>query len=376
MEKVSITISGKKFEHWTSIEIEQSIDTFDTVRFSAPFKPTSTAFRATFEPFTFKPVTVRIGDVLRFTGTMVGVHPRVDASGNFVDVTAYSRPGVLCDCTAHTGEGYVGRRPKGAIKTQFEKLSLLVIAQMLCDPFDITCGADDEDVGPVFDRVSIGFEEKIHDFLVKLAKQRGFVIRNTPGGQILFEGSLPDGVVGIPIVSFVEGVPPLTKVTASFSPQNYYSQITGYAPARRGKPGGVYTLRNPWLGKNLEIGAPINEMRPCSRKFDDTDRADLPAAAKAMMGRMFGEAVSYSIEDVPTWRDPKQELWEPNLPMSLTAPSVMVYNKTDLYIRTVTLKQTPESETASFDLVLPEAFKSGGIPKRLPWHDQSDGLGF
>jgi prophage tail gpP-like protein len=101
---------------------------------------------------------------------------------------------VLCDCTAPTNNGYKGRRPKGALKTEFKKgLSLQQIAQQLCDPFDLDCEFRG-DVGPVFDRFRSASKKKIHEFLVTLAKQRGFVITNTEAGKVLFWKTIKQGV--------------------------------------------------------------------------------------------------------------------------------------------------------------------------------------
>ncbi len=174
---------------------------------------------------------------------------------------------------------------------------------------------------------------------------------------------------GVPVVDFVAGTPPLGPVKANFSPQDFHSQITGYAPARRGKKGGVSTALNPFLGTGLEAGtAPINEYRPLSCKFNDTERADAPDSAKAMLGRMLGNMVSWDIDDLPTWRDPSGKLWDPNTALTLLAPGAMIYKQSELLIREVKLRQSAEKLSASLNVVLPGAF-SGDVPDTLPWLD-------
>jgi len=355
MEKVNLLIDGRTFANWMDIEIRLSLDRFDAVRFTASFEPARAEFRKIFEPFTFKPIKVLVGGSAIFNGTMVCVDPRVDASGSTVEIQAYSRPGVLCDCTP--GVGVV---PSETTPTEFTKLSLLQIAKQLCELFNIEVELQG-DQGPVFNRVAIKPDEDIHSFLVTLAKQRNLVMTNTPDGKLLFWSSNPGGGVSLPVVQFVEGVPPLTKVTPTFSPQSYYSQITAIAPTKVGKPGGRSTYLNPMLHRT-------HAFRPNSFRCDDTDRAGARQAAKARMGRMFANAVSYTIDDVPTWRDSDRKLWTPNTIMTLLAPSAMVYAESELLIREVALKQTAESETASFELVLPGAF-SGEAPVRLPWRE-------
>jgi prophage tail gpP-like protein len=82
---------------------------------------------------------------------------------------------------------------------------------------------------------------------------------------------------------------------------------------------------------------------------------------------MFANAAAYTV-DVATWRDPKGSLWKPNTTLTLFAPDAMVYSEYELLVRTVTLKQSKESTTATLGLVLPGVF-SGEIPTALPWND-------
>lgn len=270
-------------------------------------------------------------------------------------VAAYSKPGVLCDCTApgnfavQTATGVA----TGSFPHSFKKLSLDAITAQLCAPFGIAYKFVDSPGAP-FDKVEIKFDENIHSFLVELAKQRGLLIANERDGTMVFVKSRTGGV---PVVAFAEGKPPLTSIAASFSAQDYYSHITGFVPAKKRKHGSTYTVVNP-----LAIGA----FRPHACKFDDIEKADAPTATMAKLGRMFANSVAYTIDDLPTWRDPKGRLWEPNTLLTVRAPSAMIYAESTLLIRGVKLRQSHAKLSASLDLVLPEAF-SGEFPKKLPW---------
>jgi prophage tail gpP-like protein len=360
-------IDSKSFHGWTEIEIKLSLDSFSTVSFSAPFEPDRAEFRQIFEPFTFKPVQVLVNGDLIFTGTMIGVDPQFEPNSRTIGVSAYSVPGVLGDCTSPSGFGRRGRRSgTGPIPRQFTNYTLQSIAAALCEPFGIKVTFLDPPGAP-FAKVAIRIEEKIHSFLVELAKQRGLVITNDANGGLIFQKSLVDGSS---VVTFIEGHAPLTTVRSTFSPQEYFSEITGYAPAKHHKAGTQATVLNKWLGNGLDDGSvPINTHRPTCCKFDDTEAADAPDATLAKMGRMFGNMVSYEIEGLPTWRDPKGKLWTANTLLKLTAPGAMIYKETELLIRGVTLKQNANAETASLNLVLPNAF-SGQLPTRLPWRDE------
>jgi len=363
-ESVELYLGGTLLTHWTELEVKLSTDSFDTVSFSAPFDPSRQELRELFQPFSYKPIKVTLNGDDLFTGTMIGVDPGFDANSGTVQITGYAQPGVLEDCTAPSGLGRKGRRSaQGAVPLTFTKATLRDIANQLCEPFGLTCEFRG-DVGAPFEKVAIKLDEKIHKFLAELAKQRGLVMTNNVDGSVLFWQSIKRGV---PVVQLVQGQSPLTGVQAAFSPQEYYSEITGYAAARRRKAGSVYTYVNPWLGSGIDDGSgPINQHRPHSCKFDDTERGDAPAATRAKVGRMFANMASWVTEPLPSWRDPDGKLWDPNTSMTLLAPSAMIYKETELLIRDVVLRCSAEKLTAVLGLVLPGAF-SGEIPDSLPW---------
>lgn len=364
VEKVELLIGYKQFSGWDDLEIKLCIDKFDTVSFTAPFDPSNSAFRDLFRPFSFQRVDLLLNDTRLFTGTMVGVDPTRTADTGRVSISAYAQPGVLCDCTAPSGFGRKGRRSAvGPIPLQFTKLTLRDIAAQLCEPFGLNIEFRG-DPGAQFEKVAIKIDQKIHSFLVELAKQRGFVITNTGDGTLLFWKSIPQGS---PVVKFVEGEAPFPGITSTFSPQEYYSEITGYAPAKHKKPGTHGVALNPWLGVDVDDpNSQINTHRPMSCKFDDTERADAPDATKAKMGRMFANMASFEIDELLTWRDPQSKLWEPNTSLSVLAPGSMIYAETELLVREVTLRQSANKLSANLGLVLPGAF-SGKIPETLPW---------
>jgi len=362
VEKITILIDNQELSSWSDVEVTLSIDSFDTVQFTAPFEPSRKDLRAAFQPFSYKPIQVKLNGDLLFTGTMVGVDPSCDSDSGTVSVTAYAKPGVLCDCTVpgnyavQTQMRDSAGRPVVAVGTYpraFKDITLENITAQLCAPFGVAFQFR-EPSGAPFKYVAIEPEETIHSFLVELAKQRGLLITNLADGSMLFWKSRSGGV---PVVQFAEGEPPLTSVRATFSPQAYFSHVTGFIPAKNRKIGSTFTVPNKFAGKFF---------RPHACKFDDTEKGDAPAATNAKLGRMFANAASYAIEDLPTWRDPKGQIWNPNTSITLRAPSAMIYTESELMIRNVHLKQTADKVSASLDLCLPGVF-SGKVPDTLPW---------
>lgn len=343
--EVAILIDGTRFRFWQSVRIRRSIDSMDTVEFTAPFDIDAPKFREMFRPFSYKPMVVTVGGIPLFTGTMIGIDPVIENNRKIIAVNGYSLPGVLGDCTPPASEFQLERM-------QFDDQGLQDITNTLTAPFGI--GVDFQaDQGAVFERVAIKPKKKILVFLMELTKQRNLVLSSTPSGKLLFQQSVD---VGNPVVKLQEGTSPVLAITPLFNPQEYYSHVTGIEAEFLGLPGATYTVKNPHLE---------GVVRPFAFDVPDTVDADLKAATEAKIGRMFGNTALYSVQ-VDTWRDPSGELWKPNTTLTLLAPDAMVYNEYEFIIRSVNYERGESSEIATLELALPGSF-SGKIPESLPW---------
>lgn len=341
VEEVAVRIAGVQWHAWSSVQIHRGLDSFSTVAFESPFEPERQAFRDTFQPFSFKDLEVLVGGEPLFTGTLVGVAPSLDPKNRVVQCSGYSKPAVFEDSTP----------PASAWPLELNGLRLRAIAETLVGPFGVSVEMS-ADEGAAFRRVAIRPDEKVLPFLADLARQRGLIVSDTPAGALRFLQSAE----GEPVVSLVEGEAPLVGVSARFSPQSYYSEITGQARARAGHAGGGHTIENPFL---------TSIVRPLTFTLEETDGGDVEAATAARLGRMFGNALEVSV-DVPTWRDPAGALWTPGDTVTLEAPGAMIYNATNFLIRRVTLTQNADALSAALHLALPGAF-SGDLPSSLPW---------
>lgn len=341
----SIFESGADFKFWTDVEIIRSIDTFSTVAFNAPFEAERKELREVFRPFSFKGMEVFVGEECVFTGTLVDIKPEKTPESRTVNCSGYAFPAVMEDCT----------EPPDEVPTEFNKLGLRDIMLKLATAFNI--GVDFRDPeGARFDKVELTPQDTPHGFLVKLAKQRNLVISNTPEGKLLCWKSIE---VGSPVARFKDNERPLPAVSPTFSPQDYFSEMTGFVPAKGGKAGSKFTELNTFLRQTL---------RPRSFTVEDTDDADAEAAVQAKLGRMFGNAVAFAIGPIPSWRDPQGDLWKENTTVTLHAPDVMIYRETEFLVRSVKLNQDADTEVATLELVLPGAF-SGELPTELPWEE-------
>jgi prophage tail gpP-like protein len=151
----------------------------------------------------------------------------------------------------------------------------------------------------------------------------------------------------------------MVSVVPTFSPQDYYSELTGFTSAKRGSAGSAFTVRNERLAGRA--------LRSLSFRLDDIEKGDAPSAVRAKLGRMLGNAVSYTV-NLASWRDPSGALWQPNTTITVKAPGAMIYSDTELLIRDVFLRRNQGEFTASLGCVLPGSF-GGPLPTRMPWEE-------
>jgi len=343
-DEVAILIDGKRFRFWDKVRITRAIDTMDTVEFGAPFDSEAPGFKQTFRPFSFKTVVITVGGEPLFTGTMVAVNPVLENGQKIISISGYSLPGVLNDCTS----------PASSFPLEFDNQGLREIATALAVPFGVSVEFK-ADQGAVFERVASEPGKKVLAFLTELAKQRNLIISSSSRGKLVFLQS-SDG--GQPVARLQQGIAPVLSVTPFFSPQEYYSHITGIEPVVVGLAGSQFTVKNPRL---------LGVTRPLTFNAPDTLDADVKSAVEAKSGRMFGNMASYSIR-VATWRDPSGKLWAPNTSIKLLAPDAMIYKEYEFIIRSIEFSRDRATETATLNLVIPGAF-SGKIPGALPWDE-------
>ncbi len=340
-DDVSVLIGGREFKFWSTIDITRSLDSVSTITLTAPFDPTEAEFREAIRPFTFKRMEVLLGGKPLFTGTMVAVNPESTPDSTTITVEGYSLPGVLGDC----------HLPASSVPKEFKKLPLSEILPAIVQPFGLDVDIR-EDTGAPFKKVALDIDGFPIEFLSKLAAQRNLVLSSNNAGALLCWRSVS---TGSPVASLEDR--PISKVSPSFSAQDYFSTVTGFVPAKRKKIASKATVENPFLPDVL---------RPRNIRLRDVESGDANEATEVQLSRMFASMASYTVSDIPTWRDPQGDLWAPNTIILIKAPDAMVYDFYEFLIPTVDLHLTHEEETAALGLVLPGAF-DGTVPRSLPW---------
>jgi len=341
---ITLSIDNKEFKYWTSIKFNLDIDTFDRFEFDSPFDPENSELIEFFEPMSFKPVEIKIDGVRFLKGVLVNINPKLDTS-NFVTCSGYSLPGILNDVNI----------PLEKYPIEFNNQSLEQIAKSIAGIFNIDVKFSGKIPGKseaIFDQVALETGQKPLDFLIPLAKKRGFLITNDSDGNLLFHKAITTGRQ----TDLKEGYTPLTSIEPSFDPQNYYSSITALIPGMFGRDFESVTIKNPFFD---------SDSRPfVYSENEDLDDADIKQAVNWKMGLMFGDAIKYVI-DCQGLRNQYDEIWKPNMFVNVFAPSVMIYRETRFLIKSVELERSTGNKS-KLSVVLPESY-SGKIPEKLPW---------
>lgn len=339
--EVQLLIDNERFDFWTELTIKRSIDSIDTISFTGPFNYESTKFKELFIPFKYKSLQVFINGERLINGISISTIPSATIKNTIINVSGYSLPGVLEDCTV----------PDSAFPLEFNNLTILDIAKNLTKPFGLSVVAQ-SDIGNKFATIAIKPTDKIHSFLMDLAQQRNLVISSTVKGELLLWQSKLSTIS----TELEHGKPPVEQIRPIFNEQAYYSNITGISFVITGVDGTKYSIKNPFLS---------DRVRPLTFTPQDTINIDLKDSVNAKAGRMFANMLTYMV-DVSTWRDKNGNLWQPNTTIELLAPAAMVYNKYKFILRSVEFKRDRNSETATLELVPPGSF-DGKLPESLPW---------
>jgi prophage tail gpP-like protein len=348
IDSVVVLIGGQEFKSWESIKISRSIDSISTVSFDLPFDSSDLALRVAFRPFSYREIIVYIGQSgtvrrrVLFRGTIVDVNPSLTTTSRRLSVSAYAKCGVLTDCTPSAA----------AFPIQFENAGLTDIAATLAAPFGVGAKVTATQ-GDVFEQVTCEPDRKIFDFIADLARQRNLILSSNDEGDLLIWREIENQK---PVAKLKQGEPPLTSIEGSFTPRDYFSTVTGVEQSTVGVEGEQFTATNERLR---------GVIRPFSFKVTDAAQGALRDAVYSKFGRMFANAASYSIT-VPTWRDSRGQLWEPNTVVNVFAPDAMIYREYDFLIRSVSFIRNADKNEAVLNLVMPGSF-SGRVPDSLPW---------
>lgn len=337
---------GKFITGFTGFTLVRSVFGNDGFSFSSTWNENSEQTRNAFRPFSYPTFDVYFDDDLVFTGKALPPTPSVQPASQTINVQGYPLCGVLVDSCL----------PPSLFPAEYSGLDLKQIAETVCEPFGIGVVVQGS-VGAAFEKVEVGLEDKVWDFLSKLAEQRNMFLTNTVDGNLLIYSPKVEAVSA----TFKQGEVPFISCAPEFDGQSMYSHITGYTKTTNTADSQKYTYENKLL---------INKgvLRCYSKQIDDADDGTLEESVKAMAGKMFAKCVKYKLT-VSGHRDKTGRLYRENMAVSVKAPGAEIYRETKLLADEVTLTRDDRGgEQTTFTLVLPES-RTGALPEVFPWEE-------
>lgn len=337
---------GQYYTGFTGFTLVRSVSGTDGFSFSSVWNEKSVNLRNAFRPFSYPTFDVYFDDDLVFTGKALPPTPSVQPNAQTINVQGYPLCGVLVDSCL----------PPSLFPAEYSGLDLKQIAETVCEPFGIGVVVQGS-VGSAFEKVDVGLDDKIWDFLSKLAEQRNMFLTNTVDGNLLIYRPKIEAVSA----TFKQGEVPFISCAPEFDGQKMYSHITGYTKTSKTADSQKYTYENKLL---------INKgvLRCWGKQIDDAVEGTLEESVKALAGKMFAQCVKYKLT-VSGHRDKLGRLYRKNMAVSVKAPGAEIYRETKLLADEVTLTRDDRGgEQTTFTLVLPES-RTGTLPEVFPWEE-------
>lgn len=338
--------NGKFFTGFTGYTLVRSVNGIDGFSFSSEWNAESPVLREIFRPFAYPVFDVYFNNDLVFKGIIMPPSPKISPSAETITVQGYPVCGVLVDSCL----------PPSLFPAEYSGLDLKTIAETVCEPFGITVTVKG-DVGAAFEKVDCELEDKVWEFLSKLAEQRGMYLTNTLDGNLLIYKPENEAVSA----TFKQGDAPFISCVPEFDGQKMYSHVTGYTKTSSENDSQTYTYEN-----NLLIKRGV--LRCYGKAIDDAEEGTIEDSVKALAGKMFADCVKYKLS-VSGHRDKNGKLYRENMAVSVLAPGAEIYKETKFLADSVTLKRDDQGgETTEFLLVLPGS-RDGKLPEAYPWEE-------
>lgn len=340
--KIVIKVKGVELQTWLSVRLQRNFDSVDTLSISYPFDPKNETLKEVFKPCSFNECRVFYDGKLLFVGVLLDVRTRFDSNQVVEEASFYALSGNLIDCNF----------PASSTKLQFDNQTIKTIFTQIADQFNLNLTFAAE-AGGSFDKVACRPDQKIFDFMIDLAKQRGLILSSLANGGILVRKGKENGTL---VAKLEEGLPPLVSVTNNPNSRNYFSEVTACTTGRsKDNINAKYTSNNNKL----------DFLRPMIKVAKDTDTGSIKNASEGLLGRMFASSINYTIV-VPSWENSLNKVFETNTFVQIKAPSVRIYQPYTLMIKQAELIADNNQELTSLTCVLPSSY-SNKVPETLPW---------
>lgn len=332
---MELIIGTAKFELFNGLSVSLAYDNVaSTFGFSVFFDSENPVHKACFKPGSYKTAIIQHEGKTILTGTILKHSFSTQATRSLVDISGYSKAGVLEDCEI----------PTSSYPLQTSGLSLRQLAEKLCKPFGINVIVEPSIAAKVDQKIgatTADDSQSIRSYLAEIACHKHIVISHNAMGDLLMTEPAPSR---IPIFDFTSGMPGV-KISNDIDGQAMHSELTFQKQAtKRGKGNaGQAGIKNPYC----EGYRPKTTRQTSGKEVDTKDAVHNAMAAELQAIQIKIEIVGWELNG---------QLVTPNKIVSVLAPECYIYNRTNLFIQNVELKGDAASRTATLTCVVPEVF--------------------
>lgn len=337
---MKIKINNKFFSNFNEIKVNFSLDAVASrFEIKGTFNPYNKSHREIFRPLSFNLIEIYTNfDKLIFTGYVVNHAFESSPTTKYQPLTGYSKPGILEDSNI----------PQENYPLERLEVSLDEVARSVLNGFPISYRIDpsaEKQMQLKYEKVVANADDKIKDFLSKLASQRNIVISHDFLGNLVF--LKPN--VNARSKAFYNQSSNL-KMTASIGGQNMHSTIS--VIRQPSESNGDLTPVDVALNSMVKTHRPITKILSDGTETDTKTAADniLASELKNIVFAIVFDKIDTSLEcgDIVTVQNPE----------------IYLYGETRLMIHEIEYYQSHNKTSMTLKLLLPEAF-SGENPRNI-----------
>jgi len=369
-----IVIDKKEINYFNNGSITLKLDSIaSTFEFSTYFRPNDKDYQEILKPLQYKDVEIyNSKNKLIFTGTILNHRFTSNSGRELVIITGYSKCGILEDVCI----------PPSKYPLESNNKSLIDIATQLCGYFGINVVVSDQaksisetsvNAAPknvtaksdlatieaksksVFGRTSASPTETIKEYLAKLASQKNIVLsHNEKGDVLLFQPSYNQK----PRYFFTKGNS--ISMSADFNGQALHSDINIVRQPSDNNAG----LSTTDVAKNTLIG----KYRPTTKIMSSGEEGQLKDSAKNELASEL-KAIQVVVE--------LQGLFDEIYPgeiVNVHNHYIYSYAYNRFMVDSITMKFTPDSDTTTLNLVVPETFNGGDFIRDILYNHLDENL--
>jgi prophage tail gpP-like protein len=329
---ITIKINRKEYTFFETYSIDLHFNAISSsFTFTALFEPDSKVHRDLFKPLSFPLIEIFESGKLILTGYIVNNKFNKSAKSKSIPISGYSKTGLLEDC----------KIPQSVYPIQFENLSLVEIANKLCNPYGINVIVDSsvtEEANAIFDIEAAKETDTVKAYLASLCNQKNLSLSHNEKGDLL-----------------------ITRVKANSNPVQFYKNYTNATLDTNGqgmfsevlvmKQSGIDTDN---AGEQVIANPFITRFRSSTVIQSSGTDNDTELVAKNVLSKQL-QNISLSLNTDKITFD-NGDLIRPNNIITIQDNELYLFRRTKFFIESVTLRGDKNSDTASLKCVLPEVY--------------------